>query len=201
MAIDTPPGGGDNGPMAKASKPPAIKLICGMISADAARFDAAADALAQAFGPVERTSEVMDFDFTHYYDAEMGAPLRRRFVSFAGPHSPEMLAEAKVRTNAIERQFAEELAGRGPARPVNLDVGYVESSKLVLASMKNFSHRLYLRGGVYAEVTLMVRRGLWEPLAWTFPDYRSGRYDAFLTAVRDTLGAAAAPVDASEAGA
>ncbi|MCP4534749.1 MAG: DUF4416 family protein, partial [Delftia sp.] len=83
--------------------------------------------------------------------------------------------------------------GSGPDRPINLDVGYVEPSKLVLASMKNFSHRIYLRDGVYAEVTLMFRKGLWEPLGWTFPDYRSGRYDAFLTAARDSLPAGRAP--------
>ena len=177
-------------PMAKASQPAAIKLICGMISAETHLFDAAADALAEAFGPVEQTGEVMAFDFTHYYDAEMGSPLWRRFVSFAGPHAPDILADAKLRTNAIERRFADQRAGcGGPPRPVNLDVGYVEAAKLVLASMKNFSHRVYLRDGVYAEVTMTYRRGRWEPLAWTFPDYRSGRYDGFLSAVRETLAA------------
>ena len=118
----------------------------------------------------------------------MGNPLLRRFVGFAGPHFPDILANAKRRTNDIEDRFAADRAGAGgPERPINLDVGYIESSKLVLASMKNFSHRVYLRDGVYAEVTLMYRRGLWEPLPWTFPDYRSGRYDAFLTAARSTL--------------
>jgi len=178
-----------NEPMAKPSKPPAIKLICGMISAEAGVFDAATSALSEAFGPVDLSSEVMDFDFTHYYDAEMGSPLLRQFVGFAGPHFPDILADAKCRTNAIEERFAADRrpAGGGPARPINLDIGYIESSKLVLASMKNFSHRIYLRDGVYAEITLMYRHGVWEPLPWTFPDYRSGRYDTFLTAARGTL--------------
>ena len=72
-------------------------------------------------------------------------------------------------------------------RPVNIDPGVVELSKLVLASAKNFSHRVYLRDGVYAEVTLQYRRGKWHGAAWTFPDYASGRYDAFLTAARSRL--------------
>ena len=80
--------------MAKASKPPAVKLICGMISGEVGLFDAAARVMAASFGPVEALGEVLDFDFTHYYDAEMGSPLYRRFVSFVGPHSPDVLAGA-----------------------------------------------------------------------------------------------------------
>jgi hypothetical protein len=186
--IDTPGSSGDNvRTMAETCKPPAVKFICGMISGEVALFGQAVEALAAALGPAEALGEVVDFDFTHYYDAQMGSPLYRRFVSFAGPHRPDFLAEAKVRTNAIEAEFAAARCGAGPARPINLDVGYVELPKLVLASMKNFSHRIYLRDGVYAEITLMFRRGRWEPLPWTFPDFRSGRYDAFLSSVRDSL--------------
>ena len=74
-----------------------------------------------------------------------------------------------------------------PIRPINLDPGYVDSPKLVLASMKNFAHRVYLGSGVYAEVTLLHRRGRWTPLEWTFPDYASGRYWPFLDQVRRRL--------------
>jgi hypothetical protein len=172
--------------MAQPAEPPVVKLICGMISARVELFDAAAEALAEAFGPIDLTSDVMDFDFTDYYDAEMGSPLYRRFVSFAEPACPEVLPDAKCRTNAIEGDFARRFAGAA-RRPINLDVGYVEPPKLVLASMKNFAHRIYLGRGVYAEVTLRFRRGQWEALPWTFPDYASGRYDPFLTAARDRL--------------
>jgi len=160
-----------------------VKLICGMIASRAELFDAAAEELSRAFGPIDRASEIMDFDFTHYYDEQMGAPLYRRFVSFAEAATADALVQAKLRTNALEADFARR-GGGGAARPINLDPGYLEPSKLVLASMKNFSHRIYLSGGVYGEVTLRYRRGRWEPLPWTFPDYASGRYDAFLTAVR-----------------
>ena len=172
--------------MAQAAEPPPVKLICGMISAKAELFDEAAEALAKAFGPVDLASEIMDFDFTHYYDEQMGSPLHRRFVAFAECVRPDALVEAKLATNAIEGEFAARLGGR-PARPINLDVGYLEPSKLVLASMKNFSHRIYMGRGVYAEVTLLYRRGRWEPLAWTFPDYASGRYETFLAQARERL--------------
>jgi hypothetical protein len=177
--------------MAEPTDPPAVKLICGMISSRTERLDAAAEELARAFGDVDLRSEVMDFDFTHYYDQEMGSPLLRQFVSFAELRRADALVEAKLRTHAIEADFARRSDGQ-PRRPINLDPGYIEPSKLVLASTKNFSHRIYLGRGVYAEVTLRYRRGRWEPLEWTFPDYRSRRYDAFLTAARGLLGAAAA---------
>jgi hypothetical protein len=222
--------------MASPSSPPPVKLICGMLSSRRELLAEAQDALVNLFGPVDIVSEIMDFDFTHYYDKEMGAPLVRQFVSFAELAPPESLVEAKHATNAMEQHFAEAdtvLRGRRtvapqvpratgdpspsegevppsgggegaphPAlsqgergssaqsplpRPINLDPGFVDSPKLVLASMKNFAHRIYVGRGVYAEVTLLHRRGQWTPLEWTFPDYASGRYWPFLDQVRKRL--------------
>lgn len=194
--------------MAQASKPPAVKLICGMISSYKELFDSAAAELSAVLGEIEFASSIMDFDFTQYYAQEMGSPLFRRFVAFAQPCNPEVLVEAKLATNRIEREFAARmarlspgapaavelarLAGKelpvpAPIRPINLDPGYIEASKLVLASMKNFSHRLYLGRGVYGEVTLMYHKTGWDAFAWTFPDYASGRYHEFLTTVRERL--------------
>ena len=172
--------------MAKAKPPPAVKLICGMISSQPEFFEPAQAAAAAVLGPTDIVSDVMNFDFTNYYDQEMGSPLYRRFWSFADLVAPDALAAAKIATNALEDQFAAR-APQGPPRPVNLDPGYVESAKLVLASMKNFSHRIYLRDGVYAEVTLLYRAGGWEKLPWTFPDFASGRYMPFLDRVRTRL--------------
>ena len=195
--------------MASPSAPPPVKLICGMLSARGELLDLARGELAAHFGPVDIVSEIMDFDFTHYYDRQMGSPLLRQFVSFAELVPPEALAQAKHATNAMETAIAArgvagilpslvhghagDSAGETPAtpratpRPINLDPGYVDSPKLVLASMKNFAHRVYLGQGVYAEVTLLHRRGRWTPLDWTFPDYASGRYWPFLDQVRRRL--------------
>jgi len=172
--------------MAQPAQPAPVKLICGLISARGDLLDQAANALRDAFGPTDLVSETFPFDLTHYYDDQMGSPLWRRFVSFERTVSPDVLAGAKLRTNQIEADFARRFPA-APPRPINLDVGYIESAKLVLASMKNFSHRIYLSGGVYAEITLQYRKGRWERLPWTFPDYASGRYDAFLTAARERL--------------
>ena len=175
-----------NAAMAEACPAKPVKLICGMISASRELFASADKRLADAVGSVEIASEVWDFDFTDYYDGQMGCPLLRRFVALAGLVQPDKLIEAKLLTNEIEAEFAR---GKtfGVDRPINLDPGYVAESKLVLASMKDFSHRIYLGSGVYAEITLMYRKGNWESLDWTFPDYASGRYDSFLTEARQSL--------------
>ncbi len=173
--------------MADASKPTPVKLICGIIAGRQELLTAAADALAESFGPVELTGEVVPFDLTTYYADQMGQALWRQFVAFGPLADPQALAEAKCQTNDIESRFAQASQNGDPPRPVNLDVGYVTASKLVLASMKNFAHRIYLDRGVYGEVTLLFRGGIWEPLEWTFPDYALGQYDEFLSAARNRL--------------
>ncbi len=173
--------------MARATEPPVVKLICGMISASTDMLDRASDRLEQVFGKIDLTSKTMNFDFTHYYDEQMGSPLYRRFVSFAHCIRPDALVDAKWTTNAIEQDLAVQ-STPPPTRPINLDPGYLGLSKLVLGSMKNFSHRIYLARKVFAEVTLIYQGGQWTPLPWTFPDYASGRYHGFLTKVRERLG-------------
>ena len=172
--------------MALPQTPPPVKRLCGMIASQPEWMDEALGALVGQWGPADLVSELMPFDFTHYYDQPMGQPLWRRFVGFERLVGPEALMEAKRATNRIEADMAARCP-QGPPRPINLDPGYIELSKLVLASMKNFSHRLYLGGGVYGELTLLVRGGRWEPLPWTFPDYAGPRYHGFLEQLRQRL--------------
>ncbi|MBI5724195.1 MAG: DUF4416 family protein [Planctomycetes bacterium] len=173
--------------MAEATEPSRAKLICGMLAADEVLFAQVQAELAGPFGPIDVESPIMEFDFTHYYDSQMGSPLKRRFVAFERLVAPDALILAKHATNDLERAFSPRRQRGGPARPVNIDPGIIEEPHLVLASMKNFSHRIYLGWGVYADLTLMYRAGKWEPLPWTFPDYASGRYFEFLSAARANL--------------
>ena len=73
------------------------------------------------------------------------------------------------------------------ARPINLDPGYVESSKLVLATTKNYSHRTYIGQSMYAEATLYYSKNQWHAWPYTYPDYAGGAYDDFLNRVRASL--------------
>ena len=125
----------------------------------AAVFSRHADALPwrgrleEAYGPVERLSPAFVFDQTDYYAATMGTDLRKQFLAFRDLIAPDRLAEIKLHTNALESELAQ--AGSYPeARPVNIDPGYLNLGKFLLATTKDQAHRVYLRDGVYAEVTL-----------------------------------------------
>jgi len=144
----------------------------------------AADLLKEEFGEIDLTSQTWPFDCTDYYEEEMGPGLLKRIHSFRELVDPESIAAIKHITNRLEQRIAAEHP-EGPKRPVNLDPGYVAESKLVLATTKDYTHRIYLRAGIYAEVTLCWRRGGFEPWEWTYPDYRSEGYRAFFAKVRE----------------
>ncbi|NIA21906.1 MAG: DUF4416 family protein [Anaerolineaceae bacterium] len=172
--------------MADIREPEPVKLLVAMLSAYPGALAAAESELIEAYGPADLQSEITAHEFTGYYRDEMGHPLMRYFVSFDRLIEPGRLANIKRRCNELERQFAD--SGEwDAARPVNLDPGYVTPAKLVLASCKDFRHRIYLGGGIYAETTLGYSGGRWVCYDWTYPDYRTHAYQAFLTLVRDRL--------------
>ena len=163
--------------------PAPVKLFCGILAADAELLPAAREALAAAFGALDRASAPAPFEFTDYYAAEMGPSLLRQFVSFREPVAPQRLAELKRRTNALEREFAVERDG-ALRRRVNLDPGYLTAAKLVLATTKDFAHRICLDDGIYAEVTLNFGRDGCRAHPWTYPDFRSEPCTRFFWALR-----------------
>ena len=163
-----------------------VKFFCGLILADMDLLAPAEKALADLCGPIDREFGPVPFDFTDYYRDEMGERLQRMFVSFGPLADPGRLCGIKQRTNEIERSLAVETAGK-KRRRVNLDPGYVTAAKLVLATTKDFSHRIYLGNGIYAEVTLNFHRQGCEYHPWTYPDFKSGRYDSFFLSLREEL--------------
>jgi hypothetical protein len=140
----------------------------------------------EAWGPIEAESEAFAFRETPYYDATMGSGLQKVFFAFAWLGDPASLAETKLTTNRWEEEYAA-VAGHPEPRPLNLDPGYLTLGKLVLASTKDFAHRIYLARGIYAEVTLYYRQGGWQHHQWTFTDYRRSDYQAFFSQVRESL--------------
>jgi len=136
-------------------------------------------------GETEAVSELWPFDTTDYYVVEMGGDLQRQFVSFARLIDPGQLAHLKTLTNGIEGRICYDLGLPDDHRRVNLDPGYLTLSKLVLATTKDYGHRVYLGGGIYAESTLHYENGGWVAWPWTYPDYADGRYHAFFEGVRE----------------
>lgn len=167
--------------MGEIKKHPPVKLIMGMIAADADLFPSVEALLSQKFGRVDFSSDVMPFDYTDYYIKEMGADLTRKFVSFEKLIQPEKIVEIKYVTNELEKEFLHPDSSR---RQVNLDPGYVSAAKLVLASTKDHIHRIYLRNGIYAEITLRMENKSFRAWQWTYPDYRSEEYIGIFNEIR-----------------
>jgi len=154
-------------------------MFVSVIAADRDRLAEVLRALAATSGDPDFVSEVLSFDYTDYYTAEMGAGLIRRFVTFERLIRPEELPAVKLCTNALEERFAE-----GGARRVNIDPGYLARQHLILATGKGYSHRPYIGRGIYADLTLEYRKETFRPLEWTYPDYRAERTIAMLNALR-----------------
>lgn len=156
--------------------------LLGVLFRDDAVVDDALIWAEKLLGDVGLVSADTPFDATDHYDEEMGTGLRRRFYCFDRLAHPELLADWKVQTNQIEDQLA---ARFGQLRPINLDPGYINGAMLVLASVKSLGHRVYIGRGIYAEATMTFRRGDWVKRDYTFPDFKSSRYDEFFCQARE----------------
>jgi hypothetical protein len=150
-------------------QPKPVKLIISFLYREEDALAAVLTAVDGRYGPMDFLSEALPFDFTSYYEPEMGKNLKRRLAGFRPLISPDHLPEIKIWTNELEDRDRNELQGR----KVNIDPGYLTGAKLVLATGKDFSHRIYLRDGIYGDLTLIFQKGSFVVLPWTFPDYAS----------------------------
>jgi hypothetical protein len=172
--------------MGDIHEPAPVLLIIAASSRYIEALEWARERSAGQFGPVALASEAFDFTETDYYTATMGADLKKQFFGFERLIDPAVLAGIKRQANMWEAEYAA-LGRHAEPRPLNLDPGYITPAKLVLASTKDHAHRIYLRGGIFAEVTLSYRAGHWQPLEWTYPDYRRDDYQLFFTRCRERL--------------
>lgn len=165
--------------MSHLTEPEDVKLICSVFSPEEKMIRECIEHLEEIFGPADWVGPPMFFDRTKYYEREMGWPLHRRFVSFTRLISPERIVEAKLAADGLEQKYSRE--GK---RRVNIDPGYVSLERLVLATGKNYTHRVYLSKGVYADLTLLFQRGTFRSLEWTFPDYASSEMIGIFNEIR-----------------
>ena len=151
-----------------------------MIASEADLFEKAVYYLSKKFGPIDFKSPIFEFDQTNYYKKELGAHLKRQFLSFRNLIAPERLVSIKLFTNGIENKWSR----TNHHRVINLDPGYISLSKLVLATTKNYSHRIYAGQGIFEEVTLYFKDSTFQTLDWTYPDYRTQNYISVFNEVR-----------------
>ncbi len=165
--------------MSTLSPSPLAKLVISLFMGEKALIKDAASYLTKRFGEIDLVSPWYNFDFTDYYREEMGTGLSRRMMAFKELIDPGTLPEVKIHTCEIEQRLSH--CGR---RRVNIDPGYITAERFILATGKNFTHRVYLKDGVYADLTLIYTRKAFQPLPWTYPDYREPDLIAYLTRAR-----------------
>jgi hypothetical protein len=159
-----------------------VKLVCGIISTKDEHFRAAEEKLASLYGPLDSRSPRVDFDLTDYYERDMGAGLQRSFISFSRLIDPVELSRIKVRTNLLEEEIRSDFSES--RRVVNLDPGYLTRAALIMATAKDFSHRIPLRDGIYGHLEFLFAKGGIRRLDWTYPDLVKADYQGYFLAVR-----------------
>lgn len=166
--------------MHKREPVPEVKLFYAVLYSDDSVLDQVKSILSEKWGRIDFISPSFDFDKTDYYFPEMGGGLKRIFMSFEQTVTPEALIDAKLFSDKAEEELSD--CGR---RLANLDPGYIDCAKLVLASFKGASHKIYIDKGIYADLTLRYSKGRFEPFGWTFPDFKDESYYPCLLKIRN----------------
>jgi hypothetical protein len=166
--------------MSQPAAPQAAKLVVGIFTNDQQLFCPVIENLTKQFGDIDLMSPWIPFDYTHYYEREMGPGLVRRMVAFKPLIEQSRLSAIKLKTNALERQFSKD-----QKRNINIDPGFMLRERFVLATGKNFAHRIYIGDHIYADLTLIFQKGSFQTLPWTYPDYKATDMQSFLYRVRN----------------
>ena len=167
--------------LGQPKEPKPVKLVVSLILASDGLFVPVLEDLRLRYGENDFISHRIAFDFTDYYGLEMGADLNRRIVAFRRLIAPDALSSVKHETNQIEQKYAREARRR-----VNIDPGYVCGEHMILATTKAYAHRPYLKDGIYADLTLIYRKGTYRSLDWTYPDYRQQDVVDLFNGIRKT---------------
>lgn len=166
--------------MAEIKEPQKVFAFAGLIYIRDSDIYSALDGLKELVGGVIKKSDIFPFTHTTYYKKEMGEGLLRQWVLFEKLISPDLLIDLKHRSNEVEKNFLNENGGR----KINIDPGLISLSSIMLASTKNYAHRIYLGRGIYAEVTLIYKDRQFQSLEWTYPDYQEEGAQKFFNDAR-----------------
>jgi len=155
--------------MGKPKEPEPAKLFMSLIASEDDILYHGLENLRSTFGETDTISDKFSFDFTDYYTDEMGKSLFRYFITFGRLIPIPILPDVKLATNRLEEKYTRQ----NGSRRINIDPGYICLEHVILATTKGYTHRPYLRNGIYADLTLVYRKRSFQPLEWTYPDYRT----------------------------
>ena len=163
-------------------------LFFGAFGCDQAYLDDARALVEQEYGPLDARgiSEVFDFPDAESYRETMGTGLKRQFFVCEERREQGCLGEVKRGAIELEKQI---IAKRpGPVdRPINIDPGIINDCRIILASTKDYSHRIYRGAGIWEEITLMYRDGAYRELPWTYRDFKNPGYHEFFEVFRNRV--------------
>lgn len=157
-----------------------VKLFVGILTNDISILGPVLEVFSGRYGKIDYKSDIINFEFTSYYEKEMGPDIKRLFISFKKLINPGDLYKIKKFSNQIEDDFSVNCK-----RAINLDPGYLNHGKVILATTKDQQHRIYLKDGIFAEVTLRYRNKHFEDWEWTYPDYKTPFYKNFFHEIRN----------------
>jgi hypothetical protein len=166
--------------MARTEPPLPVKYFIAVLYREEEQALEAKNRLVSRWGAIDFEGSDHPFDVTDYYETEMGRNLKRRLFSFERLYAPTFIVEMKLECNDVEAALADE-----GNRTVNLDAGYLDHNKFLLASAKEAGQKVYLDRGIYADISGRFKAGKYRPFEWSFPDFKDGRYDAELLAIRN----------------
>lgn len=166
--------------MARPTEPKPVKLFFAVLFSSREKLLEAKEIFIREFGEIDFESPEFLFDETEYYKEEMGEPIYRVFFAFSKLISPDKIVEIKKKSTEIEEKLS--IEGK---RKVNIDPGYIDFNKVVLATYKGGGCKVYIRDGVWIDIMLRYEKGKFHPFPWTFPDFAKGKYNQVLLALRN----------------
>ena len=157
-----------------------VKLIIGLLySNNFLEYESFIHLVINIFGKIDKFSPSFSFNYTNYYEKELGNKINRKFLSFEALISPEKLSEIKIITNKLEQKYSKE-----HKRTINIDPGYLDLDKLILASAKYGRQKIYIGNGIYADPVLEYYKKNFNFFNWSFPDFKSYKYYNYFLEVR-----------------
>lgn len=168
--------------MSIPKEPSKAKLVISFISTSEELINSSIERIAQKYSTPDFVSEFISFTHTQYYEDEHGCGLKRRFASFSKLLPRDHIVKVKQFTNQLENETI--IDGK---RKINIDPGFLTPENFILATGKNFTHRVYLKDGIFADLTLIFQKNDFMELPWTYPDYKGRDVKNMLIKIRELI--------------